>query len=565
MKNIVNFTQVLNSFDQDFTKLNAQQDKLLMLRDNFIKRMNSIHLGSAGFGKKNPLMQITQEYSEQLQQAQITWMQKWELSQQMREFAERFEDKIVLLVYGKVNAGKSSLCNFIAKQFEQARYFYLENGKICYSQDPFVEGVTETTSRIQGVELGKRLILLDTPGLHSITDANHLLTERFTDSADGVLWVTPSSSPGQTDELDSLAAEIKRNKPLLPVISRSDIKEEDDNDAGEIISLYINKTSESRKTQEQDVRQRSQQKLGDQTVVRTPIALSVKVFVDSEQTEQDFVDSGLDTLFVCLSELATQAQSYKPKKARQQVINYLDGSVLASICSSIEPQLQEISSTVAKEIKHLSQSTHKITQTLHKDLIVHVSDWVEELKHSRNKKELQQRIGLFINNALSTEIKHSMARFDSQVAALAEVYQMEQMADFEDVTVAIKHRTGAMAKAATGLGGAFLALGAIALAPLTGGASLAAGAVAGLAGGAAGSLVGDYFIKEQVIHETVGVDSSKLINSINRNLESELPKIVKKTFSAWYEALQQIETSSQQISQEIAGFKQKLTQAKQEI
>ena len=47
------------------------------------------------------------------------------------------------------------------------------------------------------MELGLRLVFLDSPGLHSVTDKNGELTRRFTDSADAVLWLTPSTSPGQ--------------------------------------------------------------------------------------------------------------------------------------------------------------------------------------------------------------------------------------------------------------------------------------------------------------------------------------------------------------------------------
>ena len=59
------------------------------------------------------------------------------------------------------------------------------------------------------------------------------MTQRFTDSADGVLWLTSSTSPGQVQELDELGRELHRNKPLLPVVTRSDVYEEDEID-GEI-------------------------------------------------------------------------------------------------------------------------------------------------------------------------------------------------------------------------------------------------------------------------------------------------------------------------------------------
>ena len=91
--------------------------------------------------------------------------------------------------------------------------FYLEDGAITPFEGSFEEGITETTARIQGVKLGSRLVLVDSPGLHSVTGKNGELTRRFTDSADAVLWLTPSTSPGQVQELDDLRIELQNQNP----------------------------------------------------------------------------------------------------------------------------------------------------------------------------------------------------------------------------------------------------------------------------------------------------------------------------------------------------------------
>lgn len=45
------------------------------------------------------------------------WSQRWDQHGLMRAFSEHMADKMVLLVYGKVNSGKSALCNFVADRF----------------------------------------------------------------------------------------------------------------------------------------------------------------------------------------------------------------------------------------------------------------------------------------------------------------------------------------------------------------------------------------------------------------------------------------------------------------
>ncbi|MBB5407020.1 hypothetical protein HDG34_000943 [Paraburkholderia sp. HC6.4b] len=82
-----------------------------------------------------------------------------------------------------------------------------------------------------------------------MTPDNAALTRRFTDSADGVLWLTSSTSPGQVQELDELGRELHRNKPLLPVVTRSDEYEEDEVD-GELVKCLCNKSAPRRALQE---------------------------------------------------------------------------------------------------------------------------------------------------------------------------------------------------------------------------------------------------------------------------------------------------------------------------
>ena len=162
----------------------------------------------------------------------------------------------MFLVFGKYKAGKSSFCNLIADRFKfhqkEVQPFILENGQLQFHDEAFKEGSTETTAHIQGVILDERLVLIDTPGLHSITSENAELTQQFLESADGILWLSSSTSPGQVQELQELAQELRRRKPLLPVITRSDFLDEVfvDND---FKKMLCNKTPVNRAIQEEDV------------------------------------------------------------------------------------------------------------------------------------------------------------------------------------------------------------------------------------------------------------------------------------------------------------------------
>nr|WP_187630813.1 hypothetical protein [Paraburkholderia sp. UCT31] len=55
-----------------------------------------------------------------------------------------------------------------------------------------------------------------------MTPDNAALTRRFTDSADGVLWLTSSTLPGQVQELDELVRELRCRRDRGTGCARTD-------------------------------------------------------------------------------------------------------------------------------------------------------------------------------------------------------------------------------------------------------------------------------------------------------------------------------------------------------
>ena len=222
------FKKKIEGFNKTFEDFESNEKKLLKCRETLVEKL-SADPQTASLSKGNPLRCMAEDMKSTIANSINGWTDKWKDSSPMRELSKTYNNKIILLVFGKVNAGKSSFSNFFADAVGEAphRYFYVEEGKIIPSDRPFGESVTECTAGIQGVEFVSNLVLIDTPGLHAVTVENHELTKCFTDSADAVLWLTSSDSPGQVPELGDLREEIQRKKPFLPVISKSDWLDED--------------------------------------------------------------------------------------------------------------------------------------------------------------------------------------------------------------------------------------------------------------------------------------------------------------------------------------------------
>lgn len=329
-------------------------------------------LDHAGLMTDSALAQQALAINAGLQASQQQWRAQWDALAPAQSLAQQLDDKVVLLVFGKFNAGKSSLCNFLADRFGQqghaVRYFHLEAGSIKESSQPFHEGATETTARLQGVCLGQQLVLLDTPGLHSVTDDNAALTQRFLESADGVLWLTSSTSPGQVQELDELARELRRGKVLLPIVTRSDCIEEDELD-GVIVKCLRNKSAANRAVQEHDVQARAGDKLRLLGVDVSQLKVPVSVSVHMAKTGGDHASAGIARLYGALQDIVGPALAYKQRKPAEMLLHYLQEQVLGSLETITLPALARLHPSLQAEREALEVRQARMVQLAWREVV----------------------------------------------------------------------------------------------------------------------------------------------------------------------------------------------------
>lgn len=550
--------KAVENFALSFDQIAAGEEALMDIRDDFSRRVTQISPVQSNQQKNNPLVEAGKAVERQVTAVVHKSVEDWDASQTTRDLSHHFGDKVILLVFGKVNAGKSSLCNYVASLFDgnKAKFFYLEDGELKYSQEAFQEGVTETTARIQGVELGGKLVLLDSPGLHSVTDENGNLTRLFTDSADAVLWLTPSTSPGQVQELDDLQIELDSGKPLLPVITRSDIREEDCDEEGNLCSILINKTPENRKEQEDDVYRRAIEKLGGDTEVKQPFSISVHAYKQADDPSRSLQESGLAELEQRVAGLVSAAGDYKPLKARQQIINYLDRSVLQSIEERIVPAVNDLDELISAESQALEQRQKETLTKLHQELAEQVTDWAEELKESRDRALLASRINSLVSERLAAELRHSIENFVENVDTILVQIEEKDIGNFQDVEIEYLKVTGRAMQAAASAGGA--AAGA-AIGSFLGPAGIIVG---GMLGGVLGGAGGQFLVETEVMKESIGVDATLAIEDTLKKLDRKLPGIVSRTFEPWEQVLREIKKTSDQIRSEVQLFKNNLNNAK---
>ena len=354
-----------------------------------------------------------------LQTSMQDWARQWKALEPAHALADTFNDKIMLLVFGKFNSGKSSFCNFLAGRMsalgKKIRYFRISNGCIMEATVAFKEGATETTAQAQGVVLGESFVLLDTPGLHSATLENSALTQRLTDSADGVLWLTSSTSPGQVQELDELARELHRNKPLLPIVTRSDVIDEDEVD-GEIQKILRNKTARNRSVQENDVRARAREKLISMglapSLLKQPISISTHVARTQEQTAQAMDEAGFERLYAALQEILEPALRYKMRKPAETLLHHLEENVLHTVHSETLPLLEKLDGALESEQASLDIKKKHIITAAWRTVIPALPELLERHASARDTDAVCKTVTQLLQEAVNHTIRHELSDYD---------------------------------------------------------------------------------------------------------------------------------------------------------
>jgi tRNA U34 5-carboxymethylaminomethyl modifying GTPase MnmE/TrmE len=365
------------------------------------------------------LVHEVNEINELLTTSASDWTRQWALLEPAKLLAQAFDDRVMLLVFGKFNAGKSSLCNLLAERFvahgRAVKYFHLEAGHIVRTTQPLQEGATETTARLQGVSLGHSMVLLDTPGLHSVTPENAALTQRFTDSADAVLWLTSSTSPGQVQELNEMARELHRGKPLLPVITRSDVLEEDEIH-GEIVKLLGNKTLANRQLQEDDVHSRAQNKLTQMGVppgvLKNPVSISAHVTREQGQTPQALCEGGFTRFYAAVLDLVEPARAYKQRKPVEVLLHHLEETVLGAIKSSVQPALHRLVESLSQERERLQTLQPRLTKIVWRQVAPELPRMLEQHAQARDVTALCRELEDLLQESLAREVSLAIGEHD---------------------------------------------------------------------------------------------------------------------------------------------------------
>lgn len=487
-----------------------------------IRQVNSaVENAGAMQGKgKTAVNQAVHEYFAQINKVLNAWEKRVKNYEIGLSFREKFGDSLLVFVYGKVKAGKSSLGNFIAtgrgkpdaewmqtleKQLHKPDFFMEEknnkfNEKINFEQG-FQVGAEETTSCIQGFRV-PGLTWVDSPGLHSVTDANGELAERYVESADLVIYPMNSAQPGRNSDLEELEDLLRMKKRILVLITRSDEIDTDvDEETGEVVHKLIMKSDEKRQSQVDYVQKELQElceKMGLADVDTSALSISVDYAEKNGNSEEAMQASGLSALFEKLDstlksegvELKKQVPMRNLQAFYAELLNPDPESELSII--GLTSPLQQALASVEKLKDQLPIISERALATIENEYAGKVDELVEQAAASRNIKDAQKQLDIFLDGAIQKHYKQELDALCQQTlhAMMSTSREMGLAVDidFENKTRDIQVDVSAKSKAVGGGLGSVLGgvAGALVGGPL--------GAVAGAAlGGLGGSAAGAHF------------------------------------------------------------------------
>ena len=554
------FLDLLSDFKQDYQRVSDKQNLLLEKKYFFDQQLKKTLYEELDINQSSSLAKAVEEVRKTINKGMENWNKKLEDSQPMKRLSEQYADRIILLVFGKVNAGKSSFSNFIADFFsnDKVRRFTVNNGQIEYFSEnkAFAEGVVETTAAIQGIELGDKLVLLDSPGLHSVTDQNGELTRRFTDSADAILWLSPSTSPGQVQELQDLKAELEKNKPLQPIITRSDEIEEDFCEKTQrILQTLKNKSMERRAMQEEDVIKRLKQS-NIRVPVKDAISISIHAYKNSQKSVSDLEDAGLNKLFDRLFAIIKDAKAYKVNKANQQVLNFIDLEVLGTLNNLVKPTLNKLTKESEQTTTLIERKKEYLLAHITASVLAEISLIVNRHKNSRNKELISNEINQLIEKKINIELNRQLAGFVKSIGKVSSTLSKESLGDFEAITIEIEQVSGSGYKSAVSSAG--MLAGALFGSLIPGLGTVVGSAVGGTLGGLISSKLGDNFITREKITEEIGVSANALITKTTEQVKNDLPIMINAVCDDILKTIGSVNIFANKILEEIDSFEKEI-------
>lgn len=476
---------ITQTIDDFFIKLDKMQGDLAKFSQNLDRRSDKIPTLLKSFetavfsasGKKssgsNAVERAAQKSLDNLRAVIETWSDKIETDRKGKQFIKKNEKYLVVMVFGAVKTGKSTLGNFFAgKKFFNAPFdnHYKKITKPVFETEErgrdtgdiekdsrgdtwFQEGIIDTTGAIQYFTLSG-LRWIDSPGTGAVSKAGDTkdmtaLVEEYLSYTDMCIFLMNAGAPGLQDDMRYMQKLSRDGQEALIVITRSDFNDEDIADDGTVTDNLKPLSDADRKLQEDDICARVKKTYPDIDAhkfraISTSTALANEA-VDNQDDEK-FKASGLDKLMKILGDkVSDNAIARKQENPRRLLNSFVDG-VVADL-KNFDADINEMTAAVAKYKADMDRMTALIVTNVRREVRSEVSaranDWNREVKRGSqvDNAAISAEVSKILQDKLNAEINSQMRRVieDFQSAEMKAVKANISAAVLEKKTAQISH------------------------------------------------------------------------------------------------------------------------------
>ncbi|OBV30166.1 hypothetical protein BKN38_09950 [Helicobacter sp. CLO-3] len=357
-------------FYQALDKLKVQGDSIEQKRKeitrkvtNFAEDVWNLKINPKILHQNKEIAEILQEALAKAKYKVKTWEDIFKQKAKQEKFRSELENSFIIIVYGKVKAGKSSLANFVISHRlpnqECKIYEYDKAGEGEAAQlketdkKEFETGILECTAEIQLFKLGG-MAWVDTPGLSSLTKANGDLAREYIEAADFVIFPNSSEEPGQDSGMSQMGELLKLGKNISIILTKSDEPQRINKD-GKITINIINKTNDRREGQEKHVMSRAieickntnaKKEQIDKNILSISMLCATNGLKNGDETL--FKESNIQRFYDNMYDLLTNKANELKQKAPYENLKALIESINSDADSSDSASLQAMRADFAR-------------------------------------------------------------------------------------------------------------------------------------------------------------------------------------------------------------------------
>ena len=443
-----NFYKSLESISLVNSDIDSKREELRAIVDSFFRYTTNISIDKSILEKNKELSLLLTSTVEKIKQATKSWVDNFNTMLEKEKFRSELENYFIVIIFGKVKAGKSSLGNFIAKNrldSQEINFFkYDEAGQKksikkleeIDEDDGFATANLECTTEIQGFKLSS-MAWIDTPGLGSMVEENGALAKEYIQSADYIIYPTSSSSPLQQDEKAQLKELFDQNKKVTICITKSDDTELDECECGSengcsncnkgIVKILKNKSQSNRKEQEQWVKNELKDILNDEKNSLLGDVLSLSVHTAEEGIRKNdtdlFANSNIEKFYSLMNDVvSTKAKSLKENTPYDSLKSFIDNDILGSNGSTSHTNIAVLAKSIEEFQEKIMQHMQEfkiIQENLNTDIMVQIDSIVAKHISALNKsnaqsifKKIDDELNVTIPNMVEQNISSIMNNFN---------------------------------------------------------------------------------------------------------------------------------------------------------